>query len=130
MVKHRWTWRAVLALTLLILGAVPVLAQGGGGDPIPTFDAFLQALSGPLVAAAVSIVLSVVVEYWPQYEALDPKWKRLIFFALSLVVPISAAFLRVALGYAPLTFDPLIWHAIWNGFGAAGIGTLAHTRKL
>ena len=38
--------------------------------------------------------------------------------------------LRAALGYVPWSFDPLIWHALWNGFVAGGVGTVAHTRKL
>lgn len=137
--RKRWPVILVTALVLVlaaaggvlaadVTGAAPEVAQPG--DEVPTFDGFLAALAGPLVAAAVGVILSIVVEYWSGYEALQPKWKRLVFFGLCLIVPIAAAFLRWGLGYVELTFDPLIWHAIWNGAAAGGIGTLAHTRKL
>lgn len=95
-----------------------------------TFDEFLMAASGPLVAAIVGGILSFVVEYWPQFEALAERYKRLVFLALCLVVPAAAALLRAALGYVPLTFDPLIWQALVAGAAAGGIGTLVHARKL
>jgi hypothetical protein len=120
---------AVLALAFALpqlLFATPIQ----GADEIPTFDAFLQGLSGQLVAVAVGLLLSVIVEWIPAYDGLAARYKRLIFFGLCLIVPVAAAFLRWALGYVSLTFDPLIWHAIWNGLGAAGVGTLVHTRKL
>jgi len=97
---------------------------------IPSFDSWLVALSGPLVGTAVALVLSWVVEYLPQYEALAGKYKRLVYFGLCLIVPIAAACLRGVLGYVAWSFDPLIWHALWAGMGAAGVGTLAHIRKL
>ncbi|MBN1954285.1 MAG: hypothetical protein JW900_04455 [Anaerolineae bacterium] len=125
--------RLVFVVVLVLLAALttpalakPLLLQG---EP-PTFDAFLAALSGPLAAAAVSLALSWLVDLWPKYEQLDPRLKRIVFFALCLTIPIAAAVLRGLLGYVSWSFDPLIWHAIWNGVGAFGVGTLAHTRKL
>jgi len=100
------------------------------GESIPTFDAWLQAASGPLVSAVVAVLISFVVEYWPAYDGLAAKYKRLVYFGLCLAVPVAAAALRGALGYAAWSFDPLFWHAIWAGLSAGGIGTLAHTRKL
>ena len=97
---------------------------------IPTFDTWLAAASGPLVSAIVGFLLSWVVEWWPAYNNWPSRSKRLVYFALCLVVPVGAACLRAALGYVPWSFDPLIWHAIWNGFVAGGVGTIAHTRKL
>ena len=123
----------VLLLTLLALAVLttPALAQPllQQGEP-PTFDAFLAAVSGPLVAAAVALIMSWLVDLWPKYDKLDGRLKRLVFAALCLVIPVLAAVLRAALGYVPWSFDPLVWHAIWNGAGAFGVGTLAHTRKL
>jgi len=54
----------------------------------------------------------------------------LVYLGLSLFVPVAAACLRAALGYVAWSFDPLIWHAIWNGVAAFGAGTVVHTRKL
>jgi nitrate reductase NapE component len=122
--------RLILALVLIALALWPAVALAADGSEPPAFDAFLEALAGPLIAAAVALALSVVVEYVPKYEKLDPKWKRLLFFGLCLFVPIAAVTLRGLLGYAAWSFDPLYWRAIWNGMGAAGVGTLAHIRKL
>lgn len=116
---------SLLAIVLVI--CAPAQAQG---QDIPTFDAWLKALSGPLVSAAVGVLLSILVEYWPAYDTLHPKWKRLVFFGLCLIVPVLAACLRGILGYVAWSFDPLIWHAIWFGVAAGGIGTLAHTPRL
>ena len=122
--------RAMVVLALVILLAVlaaPVFAQD---SQIPTFDVWLTALSGPLVAAAVGFILSWVVEWFPAYEKLAPRVKRIVFLAVCLVVPIVAVTVRGLLGYASWTFDPLYWHALWNGFIAYGVGNLAHIRKL
>jgi hypothetical protein len=128
--RRLWLALVLLALALMLAAlAVPAQAQGAEGD-IPTFDAFLVFLSSTGVAAAAGIVLSWVIEYWPAYEALAPKTKRLAYFGLCLVLPIGAALLRWGLGYVDLTFDPLLWHALWNGAAAGGIGTLFHTRQL
>ena len=126
--KHLWI-RLALVSVLLALATLPVMAQSGEQE-IPTFDRFLEALSGPLASAAVAIVLSILVEYVPQYDMLNAKWKRLVYFGLCMIVPISAAALRGALGFVSWSFDPLFWHALWYGFSAAGVGTLAHVRKL
>lgn len=117
----------LLVLGMLLLFQVTVLADNGD---IPTFDIWLKAASGPLVPGIVGILLSIVVEYWPAYDKWHPKWKRLTFFGFCLVTPVVAAVLRGALGYVPWSFDPLIWHAIWNGFAAMGVGTVAHTPRL
>ena len=122
----------VVMLVLLLAAAlfVPVQAQGRGEADIPAFDTFLVFMSSTGVTGVVAILLSFAVEYIKPYSDLAPKNKRLIYFALCLVVPILGAALRAGLGYTPLTFDPLIWHALWNGVAAGGIGTLVHTYNL
>jgi NhaP-type Na+/H+ or K+/H+ antiporter len=113
-------------VVLLLVLAAPVYAQ----SEIPTFDSWLILASGTLVAAIVGFLLSWVVEYWPKYNSLKPRYKRLSFLGMCLIVPILAATLRGLLGYAAWSFDPLYWHALWNGFAAFGVGEIAHTRKL
>jgi len=123
-------WVALLLLLIALL--VPGLAlatMSGDPDTIPTFDAFLEKLSGPLVSAGVGIVLSWLIEYWAGYGNLRPKFKRLVFFGLCLILPMAAALLRAGLGYVRLTFDPLLWHAIWSGAGAGGVATVMHIRR-
>jgi hypothetical protein len=117
---------AVVALALIV---TPVAASNGEGE-IPTFDVWLQGASGPLVSAIVGVVLSFVVEWWPAYQELASRWKRLTYFGLCLIFTIGASCMRAALGYVAWSFDPLVWHAIWYGVMAGGAGTLAHIRKL
>ena len=96
-----------------------------------TWEAFLQSLSQPNgIAAAVGVVLSFIVEYIPNYEALDPKYKRLIFLALCFVVPLAAAGLGVATAGWPLTWEPTFWNAVLAGGITFSGGNIAHVRKL
>ena len=118
---------AIGVFVLMVVLAGPVFAQD---SPIPAFDVWLVALSGPLVAVAVGLVLSWVVEWFPQYDNWAPKVKRLSFLVVCLAVPLLAVTLRGLLGYAAWSFDPLYWHALWAGVAAYGVGNLAHTRKL
>lgn len=115
-----------LIVFLLIAWYVPVAATAYSAQEIPTFDNWLEQASGPMVSVIASILVSLLVEYWPQYQELDKKWKTASYFAMCLVWAAGCASLRGLLGYVPWSFDPLVWHAIWNAFAAGGIGTLAH----
>ncbi len=119
-----------LALVLLSLLALPVSAAAQADEPAPGFGQFLELLSGPLISAAVGVVLSFVIEWFPTYNDLPSRAKRLLYFGLCLLIPVAAACLRAALGYVPWSFDPLIWNAIVAGVTAGGAGTLVHARKL
>ena len=82
------------------------------------------------IAAAVGVLWSVGVEYIPIFQALEPRWKRLIFLLLSLVVPTAAAGLGVwTCGWEP-SWDGLFWPALLAGVAAFSGGTVAHVRKL
>ncbi len=94
------------------------------------FSEFLAWASGPGVAAIVALLLSWLIEYVPRYELLEPKVKRLVFAGLCFVVPVLGALLRVAVGHASLSFDPLIWQALVAGAAAFGAGTALHTQHL
>jgi hypothetical protein len=119
----RRTVVVVVALSVLL-----VAAQADG--EVPTFDAWLQQVSGPLVSAVVGVVLSWIVEFVPAYESLAPRHKRLVYFGLCMVVPVAAACLRATLGTMAWSFDPLVWHAMWAGTAAGGVRTLFHARRL
>lgn len=95
-------------------------------ETIPSFDAWLQMASGPLLAGIVAALVSLVIEYWPAYQDLDKRWKKLSFLGMCFVIGVGSAALRGAMGYVAWSFDPLIWHAVWNAFAAFGIGTTAH----
>ena len=92
---------------------------------------FLALLSQPNgIAAAVGIGLSFVTEYIPGYEALVPKWKRLIFLVFCLAIPLAAAGLAILTAGAPLSWELTFWPALLAGGTAFAGGTIAHVRKL
>lgn len=92
------------------------------------FIGFLLKPNG--IAAAVGLLWSVAIEYVPGFEALAPKWKRVVFAGVCLVVPLLASALGMATGvYAP-SFRDVVWPAIVAGCVAFGAGTLLHARKL
>jgi len=120
----------ILAAAAIALAATPALAAGSSGEQtIPTFDRALQEASGPLVSLVVGFLVSLLVDVWPEYENWSTGRKRWVYGGLCLVVPLGAACLRGVLGYAAWSFDPLLWHALWNGAGAALAGTVVHMRK-
>jgi len=85
------------------------------------------------ITIAVGVVLSVVVEYLPNFDALDPKWKRVVVFALSLVVPVLAQVCRLASNVEGLAWAD--WATTWWPVVVAGVtsfasATVTHIRKL
>jgi hypothetical protein len=118
----------VVAIVALALAVTSVAASNGEGE-IPTFDTWLQGASGPLASIIVGFVISLIADVVPRYTDLPAKWKRAVYFGLCLATPVGAACLRAALGYVAWSFDPLVWHALWAGFGAGLAGTVVHARK-
>ncbi len=92
---------------------------------------FLEFASGPGVNTIVGVLLSeVAVKYVPRFAALAPRWKRVVFFGLCLVVPLLASVLGVLTAGWPGTWVITYWPALVAGGLAFGSGTLAHTRKM
>ena len=97
-----------------------------------SWSEFLQYAAGPGIAVIVGAVLSVVIEYVPGYAGLDAKLKRLVFFGLSMSVPLAATALAVATGVWGTWGDwaTTWWPALVAGCAAGSAGTLVHTYKL
>ena len=92
---------------------------------------FLEYLQGPGISVVVGVLLSFVVEYWPRYQSYDAKGKRLIFAALSFVVPLMGAVASAASGFAAwVDFSGHWWPALVAGAAAFFGGQVAHVRKL
>lgn len=93
---------------------------------------FLHYAAGPGVSVIVGVCLSVIVEYWPAYEALLPKWKRLAMAALCLIVPALATVAAVATGEWGAWGDwaTTWWPVLLAAFAAFTGATIAHARKL
>lgn len=97
-----------------------------------TWDEFLRWAASPGVNVIVGAVLSFVVDYLPKYDVLAPKWKRLVFFGLCMVVPLGATALAISTGVWGewADFANTWWPALVAGFTAGSAGTLAHTREV
>jgi hypothetical protein len=95
------------------------------------WEEFLKWASTPGgIPVIVGVLLSVLIDYWPAFKGLLPKWKRAVFFGLSLAVPLLAAGLGiVTLGW-PATWIETFWPALVAGVMAFGSGTLSHLPKL
>ena len=92
---------------------------------------FLSFLSKPNgIAIAVGIVLSLAIEYWPAFETLAAKWKRAIFFAVCLVIPLLAALLGALTAGWSWAWELTFWPALVAGAAAFASGTLTHIRRL
>lgn len=95
------------------------------------FRDFLVFLQGAGIMAAIGFVLSFVVKWWPQYELLSAKSKRVVMLALCLAIPVAAKALELA-GYGGAWADFALtwWPVLVAGFSAFTSSQVAHTRKL
>jgi hypothetical protein len=92
---------------------------------------FLSYLRGPGVAAVVGVLLSYIVEFWPQYQSLESRYKRLVIAGLCFVVPVVATALSCASGMTVWGDWPdTWWPALVAGFVAFSSNQFAHMRKL
>ncbi len=91
-----------------------------------TFQEFLTYASGPGINVIIGFALTFVVEWFPQWEDLDKKIKRLVFFLASLIIPVASALLGVVAGYQQLDFATTIWPCLVAGFVAFTTGTFGY----
>jgi MFS family permease len=88
---------------------------------------FLAFVQGPGVSVIVGILLALVVEYWPQFQALESKWKQLVFAGLSLVVPLLGAVGSCISGFSAWgDWSGLWWPVLVSGWSAFFSGTMGH----
>lgn len=95
-----------------------------------TFAQLLLGLQGPLLNAAVGLLITFGIEYVPWFCALSQQHKRLAVGGLSLCLPLAACAVAVVLGYQPNDIDRSWFPAITAGFAAFASATIAHTRAL
>lgn len=92
-----------------------------------TWEQFLRLASGPgWVNAAIAVLSAILVEYIPGFQALRPKWKRVVFFVISLAIPQLAALLGVTTLGWPGTWTDTFWPALLAGITAWLSGSGAH----
>lgn len=115
----------VLWMLLSLVLVSPVLAAQHGQ---PTWEEMLHFLVGPGAGVLAGILMSVAIEYWPAFQALERKWKVAVYFGLCVVVALVAQAMAVAThvwgswGDVQTTW----WPALWAGISASGLGTLFH----
>jgi len=97
----------------------------------PTWSEALHFAIGPGAAVLAGIIISLLVEYWPWFQRLAQKYKVAVYVGLCVAVPLVATTLAIATrtfgqwGDVATTW----WPAVFQGFSAAGIGTLFHAWK-
>lgn len=93
---------------------------------------FLTYAAGPGINAIVGFVLSFAVEWYPDFETLDPRWKRLVTMILSFAIPVLATLGLWLISGLPPTEELLagLWNALQSGFLAFFASQAAHIRTL
>ena len=114
-------------LAVLAVASLLVVAQGGIPTDSPCeFISWLMTSAGTNIA--VGAIVSLLVEYVPQWSEWGPKKKRPILFGLCLIVP----FVGLAIGtqICGLSWETWWWTVLVAG-GAAFVGSqMAHIRAL
>jgi len=83
-----------------------------------------------VVAIIFGVGLSYLIEYWPKFEELDAKIKRLVIVGICLTVPLVALGLAWATGCVANPTGEDVWQAVMVG-GVVFLGSqFAHTREL
>ncbi len=90
---------------------------------------FLTWLSQPGgVSAAVGILTSWLVDYWPWFASLPPKGKTVAFLVLSLFIPLAAAALGCLTSGWAWSWEATFWPALVAGATAFFTGTAVHLK--
>lgn len=102
-----------------------VLAQGPGQV---TWEESLHWVVGPGAAVLAGLIISVLSEYWRNFQELDAKYKVVVYFGLCLLATLTATALAIVTEVWGAWGDirGTWWPAIWAGIAASGIGTLFH----
>ena len=90
----------------------------------------LYLLSPEGIGVAAGIAWSLLADYIPQFEALQRKYKRLVFFAVCMAFPLVAAALGILTKSWPADFEATFWPALSAGALAFASGTITHTAKM
>lgn len=88
---------------------------------MPSLAEFLEMFRTPnFVTVATGVVLYFILDFYPQFESLAPRIKRIVAMALSFLLPLIAWAVSVGLGYAPADAE-----TVWQFIAAGGMAFLA-----
>ncbi|HUW95111.1 MAG TPA: hypothetical protein VMW58_04945 [Anaerolineae bacterium] len=126
-------WRKLLSVVAVLALLVIMVATlcGFQEQPYPpTLCEFLLLIgTAAFIQIAAGAFVSVLVEYWPAWSELPPKWKRPIMFGFCLVVPVGSLLARAFLCGAGIDQD-VIYLGMMAGLAAFAGSQFAHIRKL
>jgi len=92
-----------------------------------------EVLKGSLteagIGAVLGVLLSYVVEWYPKWDTLAARVKRLVLLGLCLLIAVAMLLLNWQLCGAALDADT-VWQALSAGLAAFAAGQVAHLRKL
>ena len=117
----------VVLLTLLMVATLCAFQE----QPYPPTLCEMLLLFGTaaVIQTGAGALVSVLVEYWPAWAGLAPKWKRPIILAFCLVLPLASLGARALLCGAAMTQDTLYLGAAAGAFAFVG-SQFAHIPKL
>ena len=92
-------------------------------------DALVMLGTGAAISALIGVLVAVLVEYWPLWKDLPPKWKRPIILAFCLVTPLAAVAVRFAVCGLAVDQD-VLYLAAMAGLVAFAGSQFAHISKL
>jgi hypothetical protein len=96
-----------------------------------TWNAFLEFARGPGINVLVGGAIYYLVEYWPEFELLAPRMKRLVVAGLCLVIPLLATLLSVfSVGLPANDWANTWWPVIVSGFAAFTTLTMIQSKYL
>lgn len=119
---------AAIVLLAIVVGLI-VCAFQEAPYPATLCEALEMMGTSAVASAATGVLVFILLEYWPAWDGLAPKWKRPIVFGFCLVVPVLSLLARVALCAAILNQDT-IYLALAAGVWAFGGSQFAHIYKL
>jgi len=77
----------------------------------------------------IGFLLSFVLEWFPEYETLASRWKRIIAMGMSFVIPVLSILGLWLTGNVALTLD-VVWLGLSAGFAAFFGSQMGHAREL
>lgn len=119
----------VVALISLVVVALSVMGFQAVEPPGTLCEALALLGTAALINVLLGGFVAALVEYWPAWEGLPPKWKRPIIFAFCLVVPVISLLARYALCGGVIDQDA-IYLAFMAGLAAFTGSQFAHIYKL
>jgi len=124
--------RAIVAVAmalLLVFMVATVCAFQAQPYPPTLCEMLLLFGTAAVIQTGAGALVAALVEYWPGWAGLAPKWKRPMIFAFCLVLPLASLAVRVLLCGALLTQDTLYLAGAAGAFAFAG-SQFAHIYKL